>query len=91
MPTAIILLIVNTGRMMSIGFEKAFLMQNARNTSTSEIISTYVYKVGLQRVQYDYAASIDLFNSVINFLLIIIVNTIATRAGEDTYGETSLW
>jgi putative aldouronate transport system permease protein len=91
MPTAIILLIINTGRMMSIGFEKAFLMQNARNFSTSEIISTYVYKVGLLRVQYDYAASIDLFNSVINFLLIIMVNYIANRATESTFGETSLW
>lgn len=86
MPTAIILLIINTGRMMSIGFEKAFLMQNARNYSTSEIISTYVYKVGLQQVQYDYATSIDLFNSVINFLLIITVNYIANKTS-----ETSLW
>jgi putative aldouronate transport system permease protein len=77
--------------MMSIGFEKAFLMQNARNISSAEIISTYVYKVGLQRVQYDYAASIDLFNSIINFLLIVAVNYIANRATESSYGETSLW
>lgn len=86
MPTAIILLIMNTGRMMSIGFEKAFLMQNPRNFETSEIISTYVYKVGLQQVKYDYATAIDLFNSVVNLILICTVNFIASKTT-----ETSLW
>ncbi len=86
LPTAIIMLILATGRMMSIGFEKAYLMQNARNLATSEIISTYVYKVGLQQIQYDYATAIDLFNGVINLVLICTVNYVANRAG-----DVSLW
>ncbi|MDL2318138.1 ABC transporter permease subunit [Eubacteriales bacterium OttesenSCG-928-A19] len=86
LPTAIIMLILAVGRMMSIGFEKAFLMQNARNLATSEIISTYVYKVGLQQIQYDYATAIDLFNGIINLVLICTVNFIAGRVS-----NVSLW
>lgn len=86
LPTAIIMLILAVGRTMSIGFEKAFLMQNARNLVVSEIISTYVYKVGLQQIQYDYATAIDLFNSIINLILICAVNHISGRVS-----DTSLW
>ena len=88
LPTAVILLILNAGRIMNIGFEKVFLMQNPLNLRVSEIISTYVYKVGLAsaRANFSYAAAIGLFNSVINFILIISVNRIAKR-----WGETSLW
>ena len=86
LPTVVIMLILSVGRMMSVGFEKAFLMQNARNLPMSEIISTYVYKVGLQQIQYDYATAIDLFNGVINLLLICSVNFLAGRIS-----NVSLW
>ncbi len=85
-PTATILLILNLGQVMSIGFEKAFLMQNSLNIRTSEIIATYVYKMGIIDANFSYAASIGLFNSVINLILLVTVNQIARR-----YSETSLW
>jgi putative aldouronate transport system permease protein len=86
MPTIMIVLILNVGQMMNIGFEKAFLMQNSLNLATADIISTYVYKIGIQGAQYDYSTAINLFNSVINCILLFTVNTIAKKAG-----ETSLW
>lgn len=87
MPTAIIMLIMNAGKVMSIGFEKAFLMQNSLNANTSEIIATYVYKRGLSAGgDYSYSTAIGLFNSIINIILIVIVNRIAKR-----HSETSLW
>jgi len=87
-PTAIELLILDAGRIMDIGFEKAFLMQNLRNISASEIISTYAYKVGLAQAAADfsYSTTISLFNSIINMVMILIVNSIAAK-----WGETSLW
>jgi len=88
LPTAVVLLILNTGRIMELGFEKVFLMQNPLNLQVSEIIATYVYKVGLAsaRADFSYSAAIGLVNSVINFALIVTVNRIARRMG-----ETSLW
>ena len=85
-PTAIILLILNSGNIMNLGFEKVFLMQTAPNLTVSEIISTYVYKLGLQGQQYSYASAIGLFNNVINFLILLAVNQAARRMG-----QTSLW
>ena len=67
MPTVIIMLIMSAGNLMSIGFEKAYLMQNDRNSGVSEIIATYVYKVGLIDARYSFSAAINLFNSAINF------------------------
>ncbi len=81
-PTIIILLILRMGNIMSVGFEKAFLMQNAMNITTSEIISTYVYKIGLVNTQYSYSAAIDVFNIVINFVLLLSVNAIAKRVSD---------
>lgn len=88
MPTMITLLILNFGRIMSVGFEKALLMQNPTNMANSEIIATYVYKVGLASSipNYSYAAAIGLFNSLINFALIIVVNRLSKKMT-----ETSLW
>lgn len=88
MPTMTILLIMNFGHIMSVGFEKVLLMQNPMNITASEVISTFVYKVGLASSvpNYSYGTAIGLFNSVINFLLIILVNKIAKR-----FSETSLW
>lgn len=88
LPTAIILLILNAGRMMNVGFEKVFLMQNELNLRASEVIQTYVYKVGLASAtaNYSYSTAIGLFNSVINLILIMTVNRIARKLG-----DTSLW
>jgi putative aldouronate transport system permease protein len=79
LPTIIVLLILNTGRVMSLGFEKVFLMQNALTLGSSEVISTYVYKVGLLSGQFSFAAAVDLFNGVINLILLVTVNRISKR------------
>ena len=79
-PTAVIMLILNMGQVMSMGFERVFLMQTDLNLSASEIISTYVYKVGLTGMpDYSYSTAISLFNSVINLALIVVSNRIAKR------------
>ncbi|MFD2612444.1 ABC transporter permease [Paenibacillus gansuensis] len=78
-PTIIIMFILGIGNIMSVGWEKAFLMQQGMNLSASEIISTYVYKVGLLNAQYSLATAIGLFNSVINFTLLIAANYCAKK------------
>lgn len=86
LPTAIILLILRCGSIMSIGFDKAFLMQNDLNLEASEIISTYVYKVGIQGAEYSFSTAVGLFNTFINFVLLLSVNKISNKVS-----ETSLW
>ena len=79
LPTAIILLVLSVGSVMNIGFEKVYLMQNSLNIMRSEVISTYVYKMGLLNSDYSYAAAVSLFNNVINFSLLVTVNQIARK------------
>lgn len=79
MPTIIIMLILAVGQLMTIGYEKAYLMQAGSNLATSEIISTYVYKSGLLKAQYSFATAVGLFNSVVNFILLAVTNTIAKK------------
>ncbi|GAA1721555.1 ABC transporter permease subunit [Kribbella yunnanensis] len=79
MPTAVIILVLAVGNIMAIGFEKAFLFQNPLNLSESEIIATYVYKTGLLNADFSTATAVGLFNSVINLVLLLGVNTIAKR------------
>lgn len=86
LPTVTIMFIMAAGNLMSVGFEKVYLMQNPLNTEASEIISTYVYKMGLQNAQYSFSTAVGLFNSLINFVLLLSVNLICRRLG-----ETSLW
>lgn len=86
MPTAIILLILNSAQILNVSFEKIFLMQNPLNIGVSDVISTYVYRTGLVSAQYSYAAAIGLFNSIISLALLVTVNQIAKK-----YSETSLW
>ncbi|WP_375295282.1 ABC transporter permease [Paenibacillus sp.] len=86
MPTAVTLLILRIGGLLGVGFEKVYLMQNNLNISGSEVISTYVYKIGLLSAQYSFSAAINLFNTVINFVLLLLVNHIARR-----YSDNSLW
>lgn len=85
-PAAIIILILSVGNIMAIGFEKIYLLQNPLNLGTSEIISTYVYKIGLLNANYSFATAVGLFNSFINLILLVLVNTIAKRVTNN-----SLW
>ena len=85
-PTIVVLLILNAGRVLSVGFEKAYLMQNSLNMEASDVIATHVYRTGLLGAQYSYAAAVGLFNSVVNFIMLVVVNRIARRLN-----ETSLW
>lgn len=85
-PTIITLLILNAGRIMSVGFEKAYLMQNSLNLEKSEIISTYVYKVGLLEGQYGFSTAVDIFNAVINCVLLVLVNWLSKKVS-----GSSLW
>ncbi|MDY3030803.1 MAG: ABC transporter permease subunit [Clostridia bacterium] len=88
MPTIVILLVLNTGQIMNLGFEKIFLMQNNVNLRLSEVISTYVYKEGISPSggNYSYATAIGLFNSIVNFVLVVGVNKVAQK-----FGGNSLW
>ena len=79
MPTAILLLIMNCGSLMSVGFEKVFLLQTPLNMEASDVISTYTYRAGMIDANYSYSAAIGLFNSVINFVILFIVNQISKR------------
>jgi putative aldouronate transport system permease protein len=82
MPTIIITLILTTGGILNVGFEKVFLMQNPVNYGTSEIIATYVYKSGIQQAQFSFSTAVGLFNSVINCVFLLLVNWIASRVSE---------
>ncbi|MDD7740422.1 MAG: ABC transporter permease subunit [Fusicatenibacter sp.] len=82
MPTATIMFILRMGSVMSVGFEKIYLLQNTLNSSTSEIISTYVYKVGLVSNQYSLSSAIGLFNNLINLILLLTVNAISKKLGD---------
>ena len=86
LPTVIMMLILEVGKVMNLGFQKAYLMQNAQNLASSEIIATYIYKVGLIDAQYSYSAAINLFNNVVNIILLVTVNKIAKKMS-----STSLW
>ncbi len=79
MPTVILMFILAVGNIMTIGYEKAWLMQAGGNTSVSEIISTYVYKTGLQSAQYSFATAVGLFNSVVNFIILVLANLVAKK------------
>lgn len=86
MPTIVVMLILTTGQMLTVGFEKAYLMQNSMNLGVSEVISTYAYKRGLIDGDFSYSAAVEMFQAGINFLILIIVNKVSRRVS-----ETSLW
>ncbi len=86
LPTIVIMLILQLGKLFSSSYEKALLMQNALNTNVSELISTYVYKVGLTNAQYSFSTAVGLFNSLVNFSLLITSNFISRR-----FTDTSLF
>ncbi|MCI9625874.1 MAG: sugar ABC transporter permease [Clostridia bacterium] len=86
LPTAVIILILNTGSVMNLGFEKVYLMQTPLNLAVSETIPTYVYKMGVIAGDYSLATAIGLFNSVVSGVLLVIVNFISKK-----FSETSLY
>ncbi len=85
-PTIIIQLILKVGQIMSVGHDKVLLLQNSMNLSASEIISTYVYKVGLKQYDYGYSTATSIFNSIVNCILLITVNWITKKLTKE-----SLW
>ena len=85
-PSAVMMFILNTGRMMNVGFEKVFLLQNQLNMNTSDVLSTYIYRAGIQNGEYGLATAVGLFNSVINIILILIVNKVSAKLTDN-----SLW
>lgn len=86
MPTIVISTILATGSIMSVGFEKVLLLQNDANLATSEVLSTYIYKAGILNAEYSFSAAVGLFNNLVNFIILFIVNKIAQKTGEN-----SLW
>ncbi|WP_083402008.1 ABC transporter permease [Paenibacillus algorifonticola] len=86
LPTITIILILNVGSVMAIGFEKIYLLQNPLNMVHSEIIATYVYRIGLLNANYSFATAVGLFNSLINLVLLVTVNGLAKRLT-----KSSIW
>ena len=86
LPTIIILFIMNFGNLMSVGFEKAYLLQTDLNKGASDIIATYVYEQGVLKTQYSFSTAVGLFNTAINIVLLVTVNQISKRVG-----DVSLW
>lgn len=79
LPTIVTMLILRCGSVLGVGFEKVFLLQNALNLEASQVISTYVYDLGIQKAQYSYSAAIGLMNTVVNVILLLIVNKISRK------------
>lgn len=86
LPTIIVLFIMSFGNLMSVGFEKAYLLQTDLNKSASDIIATYVYEQGVLKTQYSFSTAVGLFNTAINLVLLIGVNIVSKRVG-----NVSLW
>lgn len=85
-PTIVMLLIMNLGSLMNVGFEKVYLLQNDLNFTASDIISTYTYRVGLINSEFGYSTAVGLFNTVINLIILVTANTTARKVTGD-----SLW
>jgi len=86
LPTIIILLILRCGSLLSVGYEKIYLLQNNLNMDTADVISTYVYRIGILDAQYSYTTAIGLFNSLINVFLLTMVNSLVKR-----FNGTTIW
>lgn len=84
--TIVILLVMRVGNMMTLGWDKILLLYNPMTYKTSDVISTYVYRIGLTNFQYSFATAVGFFNSIINFVLLILANTVSRKVN-----ETSLW
>lgn len=80
LPTIMILLIMNMGNVLNVGFDKVYLMQNSMNMGVSQVISTYVYTVGIKSGQFSFGSAVGLFNTVVNFAFLIVTNYISKRS-----------
>ncbi len=85
-PTMLVLLILQCGSLLSVGYEKVLLLQNNANLAGSEVISTYTYKVGLGQYDFSFSTATGLFNSVINAIVLVLANTLSQKCA-----KTSLW
>lgn len=83
MPTIVLMLIMSAGNLMNIGFEKVWLLQTDLNKVTSDVIAVYVYQQGIENAKYSYATAVGLFNTVVNVILLIVVNRLSKRMNED--------
>ena len=86
MPTIVILLILRIGNMMTLGWEKIVLLYNQMTYETADVISTYVYRRGLIQFDYSFSTAVGLFNSIVNFILLVLANAVSRKIN-----ETSLW
>lgn len=84
-PVIVIQLIMQFGNLMNVGFEKAFLLQTNLNKATSEIIATYVYEQGMLKAMYSFSTAVGLFNTVVNIILLIVVNKICKRLSDVSF------
>ena len=85
-PTIVILFILQCGSIMNVGYEKVYALQNSTNLQGSEVISTYVYKIGLEKQDFAFSTAVGLLNSVVNSVVLILANTISRQVG-----QTGLW
>ena len=85
-PTIVILFILQCGSIMNVGYEKVYALQNSTNLQGSEVISTYVYKIGLEKQDFAFSTAVGLLNSVVNSAVLILANTISRQVG-----QTGLW
>lgn len=86
LPTIVVMFLLKIGSIMDIGYEKIILLYNSSTYSVADVISTYVYRKGIQEYNWSYAAAVGLFNSAINFILVISANALSRKIN-----ETSLW
>jgi len=82
-PTIVLMLIMSAGNLMNIGFEKVWLLQTDLNKATSDVIAVYVYQQGIENAKYSYATAVGLFNTVVNIILLIVVNKLAKKMSDD--------
>ncbi|WP_102412814.1 ABC transporter permease subunit [Beduinella massiliensis] len=85
-PTMVTLLLMQLGTVMNVGFEKVLLLYNSSTYSTADILSTYVYRIGITQMKYSFASAVGLFNNVVGLVIVLFFNTLARKLG-----DTSLW
>ena len=82
-PTIVLMLIMSAGNLMNVGFEKVWLLQTDLNKAASDVIAVYVYQQGIENAKYSYSTAVGLFNTVVNVILLIVVNKITRKVSED--------
>lgn len=82
-PQIVLMLIMSAGSLMNVGFEKVFLLQTDLNKATSDVIAVYVYQQGIEHAKYSYSTAVGLFNTIVNIILLIVVNKITSKISED--------